>query len=648
MVKVLFCGGGNRSSGNYDNINNDEWILFIQKLTTLQNSTHGPFDLLFCPGQFFPTDESYQQFLSHNYQLPLPTYIFDQQNLLREKTLPSNLFLLPSVGTVLLKELTIGCYIPHGNLLYPTEYNQLLKSVEEIRYDLLLTSQWPQQFINLLPEHERTHLSTIGYLSATSPSAVEAGQRISNLVTNLRPRYHLSASSASVSSSGTTEGNPFFYQRLPYLQSTSPYSDTFPNIPWFTRFIGLAPISASKEKHLKWMHALSLEPISASSSSSSAASMESNPSLTADTSQPHTACPYTSVVNHDDLASDHQPSKKIKIDNPSLSAEWGSGVSQQSAGSFFFGDQAAPRKSTIQRNTLLTPPSADSKTLFLGGLFVPRPGQPPINYGEEFRHEFVGVLSVRQPAGKPFAFVEFDSPESAMRVVEKSQESVVGLVVRGNPLTVGWAANPTQRSSSSSSTVGVYGPSSSSASLAPPSTDCKTLFVGGLFSCDESLDSSTETKLRQELMTLFDGCIEVRRLPQKSFGFLEFETHLQAASAMVQYAQNNECYQIDDIASRGGGKRRLSLGWSKGTNNSANRSSTDNGPQNNDCWFCLASPNVKVTQPPVISLSSSLSHIYFSLSLSLVGSSRSLCVRHNVSLTPSRRRDRLPCDDHSN
>jgi hypothetical protein len=596
MVKILFCG----------NLNN-EWEIFFAKLNTLHNSARGPFDLLVCSGKFFLNELSFDEFVAKDYHIPCPIYFFDYDNILKDKTLPANLYLLSPVGTIIFNDLIIGSYLSNSDLLFPNEFEKFMNSRHHIRYDVLITSEWPYGLTNLLGENDLHHLSEIGYIPSNTAGS---GQVIAEMVTTLRPRYHFSSSLE----------NPIFYQRLPYLQPQTPYSSAFPSVPWFTRFIGLASVSSSKEKHLKWIHALSLDPISAPNTA--------NTALMADLTQPHTACPYslTSAVSVSadvetdrgnataGFGSEQPPSKKLRMED-SFSA-LAAASSQSNSGSIFFGDMGVARQTQRsaappQRNTLLTPPSPHSKTLFFGGLPVPKFGKP-VSFENDIRHQFEGVISYRQPSGKSFAFVEFESPENALKVIQISQETPpAGVMIHGHPVTVGWAADSNQSSSSrAASSVTPYGPSGASsgsssgmatatAMAPPPSLDCKTLYVGGLPLCDEPpglpLDSSSsEPKLREDLKQLFSGCHDIRRIPQKSFAFLEFETHLQAAQAMLTYAQRSDAFQLTDATNQ---RRKLSLGWSKSESQSVSTSSgsgNGNGPQNNDCWFCLASPNVKV------------------------------------------------------
>lgn len=66
-----------------------------------------------------------------------------------------------------------------------------------------------------------------------------------------------------------------------------------------------------------------------------------------------------------------------------------------------------------RRQVLLAPPSVDSTTLFLGGL-------PPSTTEKNIEDIFgdrLSVISVRRPAGRDFAFVEFDSHEMASRAM---------------------------------------------------------------------------------------------------------------------------------------------------------------------------------------------------------------------------------------
>jgi hypothetical protein len=138
MVKILLCGSVN-----------GEWKLLCDKVNALHKSAHGPFDLLFCTGAFFRDENDVADLTS--YQLPLPVYIYDKIGS-NSPSLPPNVHFLPSVGTVMINDLVVASVVANGDLTCPEDYDQLIKSGSTLKYDLLLSSEWPKDLQNFLPE----------------------------------------------------------------------------------------------------------------------------------------------------------------------------------------------------------------------------------------------------------------------------------------------------------------------------------------------------------------------------------------------------------------------------------------------------------------------------------------------------------------
>ena len=136
MVKLLIIGS---VQGN--------WSLLHKKLSSLQNSSHGPFDLLLCTGSFFLSSEEFSA-VAPSLSLPLPTYVLDRTGIPTEESqLPQNLHLLPLIGNIMIGKLSVACMTSHMEKYASSAYERLVKSPEEVMYfkgyDVLLTSDWP-------------------------------------------------------------------------------------------------------------------------------------------------------------------------------------------------------------------------------------------------------------------------------------------------------------------------------------------------------------------------------------------------------------------------------------------------------------------------------------------------------------------------
>ena len=421
--------------------------------------------------------------------------------------------------------------------------------------------------------------ATLTALQQDASDHTSSSQACSALAKALRPRYHISS----------TLGKNFFYQRLPYENDNSTCSSIHLRATWHTRFISLATITNSKDKNAKWIHALSLE----------AAAIASEVSLGADPAQMYTPCPYMSTPPMKSGCPPpppppgHPPPKRARIDGTDACPP--PPPPAPPSGAFFFGDMGVPRGgggNDSHRgggNLQQQPPSADARTLFIGGL-----GSNVRD--RDFHTVFSGIVAIRQPPGKNFAFVEFDSPSSAQAVMTASQ-STMGVSIKGRPVSVGWAAG----SANGSGGGGGRGiPGAAVLQTAPLSADCKTLFIAGLppyvevghGSGDKGMSTNqtqVEETLQHTILGLFPGAIRLQRLPGKTFGFLDFDTHAAACAGMNAYAKSPELYRISS-GDGGSGGGMLSVGWSK----SGGDNKKPEGDASSSCWFCLASPTAKV------------------------------------------------------
>lgn len=212
----------------------------------------------------------------------------------------------------------------------------------------------------------------------------------------------------------------------------------------------------------------------------------------------------------------------------------------------------------------LVPPSEDAKTLFIGGLGhfdatavtdVPTDVSP---IQAALSQVMPGVVSVEKAAGKSYAFVEFENYEAAMAVVTKSIHEPRSMVLQGAPLVIGWAKGDIHTPDGKMRLM-----------LEPPSSTSQVLFVGNV----------PAAAPEEALTALFAGCqvLTVRRPEGRDYAFVEFATPEEAQKGMA-LAASTELLLLDCV---------LQVGWAKGK-------AAEKSNQSAECWFCLASPVVKV------------------------------------------------------
>jgi hypothetical protein len=130
-----------------------------------------------------------------------------------------------------------------------------------------------------------------------------------------------------------------------------------------------------------------------------------------------------------------------------------------------------------------------------------------------------------------------------------------------------------------------------SALMKPPSSDCTSLFVGGLPAEGAEAGGVKEA----DLAALFPGAISIRCIPNKPFAFVEFRTHEEAAATVRDHLEGRLDLALPASRFPPAG-HTLTLGWGKGRHEAAKRPREEVVPasHSDDCWFCLASPVVKV------------------------------------------------------
>lgn len=498
MVKVLFSGG----------VPSSEWETFFQRVKEVQFSAHGPFDILFMVGKAFESVEQYKTLQERLHALtPLTIYVLGcplDIQMIEEPT--SNVkFLGPDkVGLINVdKNMTICYAIDLNDNSYQQDLDLVRKFTSTLGYrgcDALLTSTWPRESHQFLEgsDLEEYRQSAIG---------IGAGARWASEAAILtRPRYHFVAD----------VGN--FYQRVPYKNSSSNGQPVI-----YTRLISLHGVIPSKEKHQKWLHALSVQPIIYMKQSD----LEEAPAA-------FTTCPYAPIGGGATVSArmDGPPTKKPRTDFAAVTQE---STTQGNSGSFFFGGSSArPSNGHAQSS------SSSSKTLFIGGLSREMRDR-------DLMDAIPDATNVRRPSGKGFAFVDFASHDAAKRVYDHANRN--GLTVRGRQLTVGWATNTDKKGEGTQSDEALFSTLMRERVLVPPTEDSKTLYVGNLPHCD--LEQQHEIK--EELVKLFPKVANVLFPSNKTFAFLDFESYADAMEALSSTLTHQ-------ISLKG---RPIVVGWSR-------------------------------------------------------------------------------------
>lgn len=454
-MKLLF--GGNIST-------TDGWDTLIARLTKLQASSHGPFELLIICGELFSDESQYQYALQSEHELPLACYLTRKPAFMTECKLKDMYFIndgLESpgndvIGITTIRNLTIVYYDDSKNCNDVSEeklssgISSLCDICESDAYrgcDLFISNHWPRDTHYFLEVKDHNALQELGL-------GLGSGDELtSKLAAITRPRYHFTALPTSelyamVNDSDKKEGsNPkyarnVFYQRPPYRNCIGNSTTVSQSIA--TRFLSIASVPNSnvtgkQPTTAKWMHALNIDPI---------IHMTSN-ELYNLSGQGITDCPYTDIVN--DTNKTHKASSNTRNSLLSMSKRsfhrvdlngnknphnYGATVinvtkldSEVNKGSFMFGEGIKMKK---KREMNLIPPSDTAVKLFIGGLIATIDG-------EYMKKLLPGARRVMRPVGKSFAFVEFDCHANAARVVEASVKNPKGVILGGKTVSIGWA-----------------------------------------------------------------------------------------------------------------------------------------------------------------------------------------------------------------
>ena len=173
MVKVLICGDVN---GQFD--------LVLSRITTLQNSAHGPFQVLFFSGTLFQSEAEFNQ-IAPTLVFPMKAYSFDTKWVTENVLSPEcnlEFFNASGVGLATVSNLTVGFMNNNSDGESIQDAKDICQLVGYRGCDLLFTADWPRETHHFLDD------SDIGILRETGVGLGIGSQEISSFSTSLRPR----------------------------------------------------------------------------------------------------------------------------------------------------------------------------------------------------------------------------------------------------------------------------------------------------------------------------------------------------------------------------------------------------------------------------------------------------------------------------
>ncbi|KAI6223689.1 CWF19-like protein 1-like protein [Aphelenchoides fujianensis] len=225
---------------------NGQFGMLVKRIAAI-NSKNGPFELLFCLGEFFgPNDEENKKLLDGDYELPVPAYILGP-------CCPSTAAYYPEDGAQLTPSIT---YLGRKGIFYTAEglnigycsgidgqTSNAFQFVEDDIDDLLLPIRTQSGFLGVDVLLTSIWPADVSKHSINQPSVESPGSKsIARLAAGLKPRYHFAGKS------GHFERSPYRNHRV-LLEAAQ----------HVTRFIGLAAVG-NKAKE-KWIYAFSIKPM---------------------------------------------------------------------------------------------------------------------------------------------------------------------------------------------------------------------------------------------------------------------------------------------------------------------------------------------------------------------------------------------------
>lgn len=634
MVKILTCG---------DVLGN--WSPLLARLDELQRSKHGPFDVLLIAGKCFKDKNQYES-VAPSIQLPLKTYVFNPFGFPTNSndTNIENLVIVSKeslgITTLLESGLTVSFFIGDSLETVATEMKNINSIANAPGFrgcDVLITSEWPREMHHFLSSTELDELkSTNISIGSGSKGPVE-------LALILKPRYHFVSGMGSYFQrspySNNSSGRPAPCTRLIAVDKVSESKDKAKKwlhaiaIPPITHMspeeIAELPqgctdcpyveVGGSKGKRSaddaygtakKMKFSDSIPASTASGAFFFGDKGTAGPGGPSDANSQSASCkslfigglsremtdfelknalPNAIVVKRPsgkafafvDFAS-HEAALKVLetsarrglvVSGKTLTVGWAKekpGVSS-SAG----GIEVLRNDEDIVYERQLVPPTSTATVLFFGGLpttLVPHASSPGVSLTDsdkngdvDFVKEFNdflqidSIIAVAKLAYKSYAYVQFQDYNDAMAIISKSINEKISM--GGKALTIGWAKDDIDSMNLSTNNTNMI--------TKQPYPTANVLFVGGIHR--NVIDADVSAVFYSEKVT------SVKRPEGKDYAFVEFASPYEAQHAITRCSKQEYILQ----------GTKLVFGWAKGR-------AADILTESADCWFCLASPSVKV------------------------------------------------------
>jgi diadenosine tetraphosphate (Ap4A) HIT family hydrolase len=576
------------------------------KLSTLQNSKAGPFDICLCAGPFFHNNQNIPSF-------PIPVAFVDEGDGLPSllidgadevdsividgiRCVAPNLYHLPNQADIISiplpkrSPLTVGYCRPNIRLDSSCDaFKSKAKHTAFLGCDIFISSEWGQGIESLCGETE------------------EGSYDVAELVSMCRPRYHLAP--------GLLDGETALHKFIaspPYRYSSSVSSHA-------GRFLALGHVTSPAEakslgKSFKAIHAVGITPLAYMDASERERAMEVGVAV---------ANPYT-----DDF---------YKIDNAAVVKETtaAGGISEAQARRLMqqhsnqqedFRWQSRKRKhdendaaQLEQENNL------NNMSLFLHGLHRDAAGAlTPDVLMDAFRP--FGCHMVRYPkisGMSSYVFLDFNSHDAALQCLKKVKGEVA---IRNVMLTLKWSNPTTARRGDND--IPPPPPKRKQRLTEAEAADSSTLFL----KLPPTLDVSTYAVELETIRMLAERTMEDElnigipadspdritasnepalrvavRQPdaEKGYGFLQFDSHTAALTTLISLTGNEnggivnaEKLTVDLACGDDGTEKRnaahlegIALHWAKDSQPKTDAEAKAHRlGQRTDCWFCLASP----------------------------------------------------------
>lgn len=643
MVKVLFSG---------DIRQLEEWGLLVNRLKELQVSSHGPFHILFICGKVVaPSIEHIHQLGEIDiklYSFNVPSLAPDQVEAFGAvvETLPMKKAGIISAAS----NLTVAFYREAFQSSAANDADSVQQIVSSIGYrgcDILISSDWPADAYQFLEANEIANYQALGMPMGGS-------RNISEFAVMVRPRYHFVSGqesfyqrtpyvNISTDSKQRTTPQPRLYSRLISLASASESKDktkkwlhalslnpiivmkaaeieeapaVFTECPFVTTgkrthavMTSSSTVDTGSDHASKRFKALSAEaeqqgpgsyffgdasqhgkPLNLVPPSTTATTLfiggispESNEhdlgkfmrNIRSIRRTPGKRFAFVDFVSHSAACDvvDQSTRRPFRLDGRTLQVGWGNSGGNDSKHNEQRREKTDEEKfAQLMNERQLVPPSEDARVLYIGNLANVTEGNASLL--EDLQTIFEGVEEVQVVPGKSFAFVQFINFNYAMAVITRSLNENIKL--QGRPLIIGWS-----KSGGSSS--------KSSLLMEPPYPDCKVLFLGNVGELTSVAEITAALSQSVPLLGQANGdssqgeagIVSIRKPSGRNYAFVEFDSNAAAATMLERITEG-----AVKLAGNSSG-HALSAGWAKGR-------AAEQEDQCADCWFCLASPSVKV------------------------------------------------------